>query len=141
MKKLIMIVAALLIGVLFISCNKEVQTDVPSLELKAKPVKLTMLVGDTMVITPQSPIIVGVGDSVLLTVEPALLCEWYNSHPQSASFYQPSWGLEPFSFYDDQCFLIGLSSSPPNNWGFITAGYTFPNGVRVNTTNTYQVVP
>lgn len=75
MKKLIMIVAALLIGVLFISCNKEVQTDVPSLELKAKPVKLTMLVGDTMVITPQSPIIVGVGDSVLLTVEPALLCE------------------------------------------------------------------
>jgi len=153
MKKLALILVLAIIGFTY-SCEKE---DVATQnEFKKKPTGnngngngnnnttiglMAITGGDTIIITPLSPIYVAVGDTVLLTVNPSQQCSWANSNMAAAQFYVLNWNATPFNFYGDQCWLIGLDSVAPDNWGLITAGYTYPNGTRVNTTNYYYVLP
>lgn len=154
MKKLVLILVIALIGFAY-SCEKDQDVTTTQNEFKKKPAGnngngngngntmnlMAITGGDTIIMTPLSPIYVGVGDSVLLTITEGYECSWHNSHMQSATFYQPSWGETPFNFYDDQCWLIGLRAEPypMYGWGLVTAGYTFPSGIRINTTNYYYV--
>lgn len=154
MKKLVFILA---LALAFASCEK-VQDDVTvqSQELlKKKPtgnngngngnnntMQLLAINGDdTLVMSPFSPLNLAVGDSLLLTITPDLECSWANSNMTAADFYVLDWSNTPFDFYGNECWLIGLESEAPDNWGLVTAGFTFADGTRINTTNYYFVTP